>query len=281
MQGLFGVYGLDLPELLGDLPDENDTLPSNLNLSTISYVGGLLSTPLVLFLPNPCVTVKLPDDGEGFNIRQTYTQSDDQEATSVETFILRFDTEDTPSGRFPVYLNKTLPHADFAPGHVIGYDAAVCIQRYEPWMIEAYNTSIASPSALRIIGKGTRSTPLSPSGNIQGAPVDNTRYLNTTGKVLAFGVAYTNSINKMVKEITRETDYLPSPTVGPPLPPRTAFLLTSTYSAGRFFYRRRWTLRIHRTLQGPARSHPRTDWCSLHSTIRRGVWTRRRTIIQG
>jgi len=53
MQGLFGTYGLDLPVLLGDLLDENDTLPSNLNLSTISYISKLLSTSLAFFVPNP------------------------------------------------------------------------------------------------------------------------------------------------------------------------------------------------------------------------------------
>ena len=150
-----------------------------------------------------------------------YTQVGDQEATSLETFILRLDTEDTPSGRFPVSLNKSLPHADRVK-HVIGYDAAVCLQRWEPWIIEAYNTSIASPSALRIVGKGTRDTSLLPSGNIQGAPIENTRYLNTTGKELAFGVTYDNSLSKMVKEISRNSDYIPSPTVGPVVPPRTA-----------------------------------------------------------
>ena len=231
-------------------------------------------------MPNPHVTVKLPNDGEGFNLRSTYTQVGDQEATAVETFVLRFDTEDTPSGRFPVYLNMSLPHADWLPGHVIGYDAAVCIQRYEPWIIEAYNTSIASPSALRIVGKGSFSTPLSPSGNIQGVPIENTRYLNTTGKESAIRVAYGNSLNKMVKELSRNDDYLPSPTVGPAMPPRTTFLLTS-YPVGRFFYRRHWTLWIRRTLQRPTRGHPRTDLCGLHSTVHRGVGTHRRTIVRG
>ena len=236
MQGLFGVYGLDLPELLGNLPDENDTLPSSLNISTISYLSERWSALLACFVPNLRITVKLPDDGEGFNLHSTYIQSSDQDCTSVETFVLRFDTEDTPSGRFPVYLNKSLPHAGWTPGHVIGYDAAVCIQRYEPWIIEVYNTSIASPSILGIVGKGTFNTSLSPSGNIRGAPIENTRYLNTTGKANALGVIYGNSLNKMVKELTRNSDYLPTPTVGPIVPPRTTCLLTSTYSAGRFFY---------------------------------------------
>ena len=48
MQRLFGLYGLDLPVLLGDLPNENDTLPSNLNISTISYMSELLLTLRIL-----------------------------------------------------------------------------------------------------------------------------------------------------------------------------------------------------------------------------------------
>ena len=49
LQGLFGMHGVDLPTKFTkpDLSDlhKNDTIPSNINSSTISYVGEFLFVP--------------------------------------------------------------------------------------------------------------------------------------------------------------------------------------------------------------------------------------------
>jgi len=108
----------------------------------------------------------------------------------------------------------------------VGYDAAVCVQRYEPWIIETYNTSIASPSAPQVVGKGNVSTPLVPSGRTRGRKITNTRYLNTTGKDDVFGAAHPNTVEQMQKDYARDGRYLPSPTVGSIVPSRTTLLLT-------------------------------------------------------
>lgn len=159
----------------------------------------------------------------------------DQGWTTVETVLIRLNTSFTPSGRFPVYSNESLPDANGVETR-IGYDAAVCVQKYEPWIIEAYNTSIGSPTALRIVEKGYGSASLLPSGNIQGPPINDTRYLNTTGKNPAFFVAHDNSINQMVKDNGRDRFYVPSPTVGIVIPSHTTFSLISTCVTGRFFH---------------------------------------------
>jgi len=217
----------------------NDTIPPNINLSTMSYFGAFLPAPLAFVVSNLRTTVGAEDDGNGIILNPSYDDGNrvvfdqmpdevglDQGWTTVETILLRFDTSDTPFGRFPVYLNKSLPHAGRVH-NVIGYDAAVCVQKYESWIIEAYNTSIASPSALRIVEKGDISTSALPSGNIRGAPIENTRYLNTSGKGPGFYIALDNSINKLIKENARSSDYLPSATVGPIMSSGTTFLLTS------------------------------------------------------
>ena len=146
--------------------------------------------------------------------------------TTVETVLVRFNTSLTPSGRFPVYSNQSLPYYD-GPLNRIGYDAAVCVQQYEPWIIEAYNASTGSPSALGIIQKGDGSTSLSSSGNIQGSPITNTRYLNTTGKDAVFSTAHESSLERMLRinfELgTGWESYVPPPIVGPVVPPRTTF----------------------------------------------------------
>jgi hypothetical protein len=168
----------------------------------------------------------------------------DQGWTTVETVLIRLNTSFTPSGRFPVYSNTSLPDANGVETR-IGYDAAVCVQKYEPWFIEAYNTSIGSPTLLRIVEKCYSNTSL-PSGHIRGGPIVNTRDLNTTGKNPAFFVAHDNSINQMVKDNGRDRDYVPSPTVRRVVPSsRTTFSLSLTCLTGSFFHRRRWTRGIH------------------------------------
>ena len=130
----------------------------------------------------------------------------DHEWTTIETVLIRISIGWAPNSSFPVYSKG-------ARGYEVGYDAAVCVQKYEPWIIEAYNAPFAPPSILGIVEKGNSST--SPSGNILGLPIENTRYLNTSNKYRAFDKAHDNGINQM-----RRTDpevlpyYLPYPTVG-------------------------------------------------------------------
>jgi len=221
---LFGAYDLDLPHRylesdLGSLA-RNDTIPSNIDNSTISYLGEFLSAPLASSSSNARATVKLPNNGKGISIDWRYNDIGDQQWTTLETIVLRLLITGTISGgRFPVTATITSPDAVAAAE--IGFDAAVCVQRYEPWIVEAYNTSIASPSALRVVGKGYNGTSPSPSGDIRGAPIENTRYLNTTAKSLVFDLAFVGSIDKVTEGNGVDTNYVPSPTVGPVTLPRS------------------------------------------------------------
>jgi len=238
------MYGQDLPTTFTDpgfgAMELGDTIP-NIDPSTISYLGELMPIPLASFVPNPDTTVRVPANGEGVSIRSLYDSypSDDHGWTTIETVLLRFSSDYAPSGRFPVYLNSSVD------GRWMGYDAAVCVRKYEPWIIETYNATIVSPSALRAIGKGDGSTPLPPSGNIQGNPITNTRYLNTTDKYHAFAIAHRTSIESMTKDNSLDGNYRPYLTVSPVAPPHTTFLLTSTYSIGCFFHRWHRTWGIH------------------------------------
>jgi len=262
LQGLFGVYGMDLPTgFTKPKPAirQNDTIPSTPDLSTISYVGEFLSAPLALFVSNPRTTADALDNGRGVSLHSTWSDhyaAPIQGWTAVETAFLRLDTWDTPSGHFPAYVNRTLP---YRKDPEVGYDAAVCVLRYEPWIVEAYNASITSPSLVRIVGPGDGSTSLSPGGDIRGAPIANTGYLNTAGKFLAFIMAHENGVNAMMKDEGQKGYYVPSPIVGPIVPPHTIFLLTSTHSTGRISLQWHWTLGVHRTLLRPTRHYPRTD----------------------
>jgi len=218
LQGFAGVNNtVQLPSLPTEpiYIDPRDTIPSNIDTSTISYVGEFLSTPPTFFMSDPHATVGFPDSGIAVSLQtlQDWCPSD-QVWLAVDAVLIRVDTYHADRGRFPVYSNRSDP---FLPV-VTGYDAAVCVQRYEPWIVETYNTSIASPSISRIVGKGNAGTPLSPSGSIQGAPIANTRYLNTTRKEVMIHLIHSATINQMQKDIGKGNDYEPFPTVGPVVP---------------------------------------------------------------
>ena len=277
---------MDLPTALTkpDLVylDVNDTIPSNIDPSTISYLGGFLPAALAFFTFNPRTTVKMWNNGVSHSFHtRTVLDADvigNGGWTTIETVLIRLNTSYTPSGRFPVYSNGSSPDINGVETR-IGYDSAVCVQKYEPWIIETYNTSIGSPSVLRIVQKEYGGPRPSPSGSIQGAPIANTRNLNTTGKNPAFYLAHDNSINQVVKDNGRDYFYAPSLTVGPPVPSYPTLILTLTCSTGCFFHRRWWTRGIYRTLSRSVRCFPRAGQCRRGSTIPRGIGTHRRTVV--
>ena len=214
LRGLFGVYGLDLPTQFTEPTDQDkDTaILSNIDPSTISYLGEFSSATLAVFVSNSSTTVSVWNlQAIEFNTTVPYAVGDEG-WTTIETVLVQLDTSLTPSGRFPVYSNTEEKVR-------VGFDATVCVQRYEPWIIEAYNASTGSPSVLRVVGKGDGSHPPLPSGNIQGNPTTSTRYLNTTGKGAAFLLAHDNSWTRMssVKFSQDEEwyNYIPPPLVGP------------------------------------------------------------------
>ena len=218
LRGLFGVYSMDLPPQFTkpDLSglDANDTIPSNINSSAISYIGEFLSAPPAFSVSNFCATASSVYDGQAVYLHPTTTDiAGNQGWVIVEVVLIRLNPALTPSGRFPVYSNLSIPR--LGSTLTIGSDAAVCLQKYEPWVIEAYNTSTGSTFALRIVENGGGST--SPSGNIRGAPIANTRYLNTTGKGNVFSIAYNLSTYQLLNANSRPNDlnsYVPTLTVG-------------------------------------------------------------------
>ena len=215
------MYDLDISadfKAGSSLSIDPDIVPSNINLSTISFIGRFLSAPLVSIMRDSRTTANQEDSGEGVTILSyPATLGDDQGWTTVETVIVRLDTFFTLDGRFPIYVNRTVPYSGRAAS--FGYDAAVCVRRYEPWIVETYNTSNVSPSVLRIVGKGNRGASPSPSGNIRGPWIANTRDLTATGKFHAFYAGDDNSVNQALKDNGRYGYYAPSLTVGPAMIP--------------------------------------------------------------
>jgi len=220
----------ELRELeLSDGDEEDPVLPTALlkiDRSTISYYGECLPPLLALFASDLHAIAR--SENQGSYVKSGVYRVADQGWMTVETLFINLNTSYTPSGRFPVYSNGTFPDADgtaTTQSIQIGHDAAVCVQKYDPWIVEACNTSTRSSLVLRIVGEGDGSTSLLPEGDIQGARIANTRYLNTTGKDFAFSAAHFNSVGRMGEANDHNSD-IPSPIVGLVIRLRTIFLLT-------------------------------------------------------
>ena len=238
LRGLFAEYGMPLPVSLTKpdltLRDPNDAIPAEIDPSEISYLSEFLFSLSTPFTSDSHTAVKWWNNGVAHSFHtRTILDTGAIGWTTVETVLIRLNTTYTPSGVFPVYSNVTTDTNGLPTS--IGYDAAVCVERYEPWVVEVYNTTVGSPTTLRIIEKFNGNTSL-PSGKIRGNPLETTRYLNTTGKNPAFYVAHDNSINQMVKDNGRDFFYVPSPTVSVVFPSRVTFLLTLRFLTGSFFY---------------------------------------------
>jgi len=261
---------MDLPPELTkpdlSLLTPKDAIPPNINSSEISYLGEFLLTQLTLFTSHPCTTAGWHHSGFSATFHTVIPNiTGGQRWAAVDTVLVRLNTSLTPSGQFPVYSDKPPQGYDW-PGTRLGFDAAVCVQSYEPWIIEAYNATTGPPHALGIVGKVNASTPLSPSGSIRGARIANIGFLNTTGKDTVFEEAHTNSYNRML-DVNNDQGHswgycAPTPAVGPAVPLRPTSLLTLTYFTDCFFHGREWNSGIHRTVSSPVRRYSRTGGCS-------------------
>jgi hypothetical protein len=150
---------------------------------------------------------------------------------SLEQVLVRLNETYAPNGHFPVLSQKTMPDEDGNPTH-IGYDALVCIQLFEPWIVEVYNsTTGAGPVSIKLVERGSevRSVDTGKKGKVEkltGLPMliqegnSVRRALNSTrlkdvyacfavsrhvSNPLTFSicdryeVAHTNGINQVVK----------------------------------------------------------------------------------
>jgi hypothetical protein len=71
----------------------------------------------------------------------------------VEQVLIRLNTTYTPNGTFGILSDMAVPDV-YGNLTRIGYDAAVCLQLFEPWIVETYNATTGTPVARRILGPG-------------------------------------------------------------------------------------------------------------------------------
>ncbi|KAF9526688.1 hypothetical protein CPB83DRAFT_769770 [Crepidotus variabilis] len=138
---------------------------------------------------------------------------------TVETILVRLNTTYAEHGKFALLSNDSIPDVDGNPTH-IGYDAAVCLQLYEPWIVEVYNSSVGVPNSIRLCDKGAEihdmSWNVSPEV-MTGVPLKDqpelSRALNSSHLISPYIAGHQNSVNQMLKDNGRDSFYVPSPTL--------------------------------------------------------------------
>jgi hypothetical protein len=70
---------------------------------------------------------------------------------TVENILVRLNTTYAPNGTFST-TGSSIPDQN-GTTTFIGYDAAVCLELYEPWILEVYNSSAGLPISMRIVDK--------------------------------------------------------------------------------------------------------------------------------
>jgi len=107
----------------------------------------------------------------------------------MENILVRLNTSFAPNGTFGIKGDSVPDKDGFAT--FIGYDAAVCLELYEPWVLEVYNSSVGFPSSMRIVDNGTEIKDMNTEKIKEkrlGKPVSNPlvkRALNSTNMTAA------------------------------------------------------------------------------------------------
>ncbi|KAJ7895968.1 hypothetical protein B0H14DRAFT_3081123 [Mycena olivaceomarginata] len=208
LRDLFSAFEMDFPSALETplnlttVMRGNDTFPSGLNANDIALAALFFDNGVAhSFKSDP---ISMGEDGNGF--------------VSIETLLVRLNTTYAPNGKF-------LTHSDLAVADgtgqntFIGHDAAVCLELYEPWVLETYNNSIGVPTTIGIINKGNTvvnlNTTVFEEVNVASPLLDPTlkRHLNSSNLFNVYDVAHGNSANQILKDNGRDAFYVPSPTI--------------------------------------------------------------------
>jgi len=174
---------LNLSDLFGS-PD--GTPPSGTSVEEVSYICAFVLCAGISRFSADLAPAEFEYDGRAHAFR-SYALAKGESGNGwvvVEIVLIRLHRMYTPNATFPVW------GADPAPGFDIGYDAAVCVQMYEPWTVQIYKSSLGVPTTMTIVGKSATTDFESDDGN-RGPRLDSyTRALNSTGNYQAFNVRY-------------------------------------------------------------------------------------------
>ena len=229
LESLFSSFSLPLPDDFKTpvLPIliPGDTLPPSVIEEEVAYTGTFVLCAGIYLFSADLAPATLPDNGVA-HTSYSFTGEWENGWLGIETVLIRLNSSYAgPNANLPVWNADPI---DGASGVSIGYDAAVCLEMYEPWIVQIYNSSLGVSTTMAIVGKSATTDFETDYGN-RGPHLDSyTRVLNSTGKELAYYVRYAggfsferyrpilcshdSAIWQMMKDNDARRRYAPSPT---------------------------------------------------------------------
>ncbi len=119
---------------------------------------------------------------------------------SIEWVLVRLNTTYSRDGTFAIYSDDYVLDENGTETR-IGYDAAVCLELYEPYIVETYNSTTGVPSSTGIISQNKEITDSSDEKRTGHAVTGSNvkRQLNSTGLKDVYVTLHGNSVNQMIK----------------------------------------------------------------------------------
>jgi len=199
LENLFSSFSLPLPDVF-KTPDvtllsPNDTLPSGVNEEEVAYIGASAMCAGISISSADIAPAGFWDNGvaHSFHSLPPTKGESGNGWVGTETVLVRLNNSYAPNANFPVWSVDSIEDASGFSSR-IGYDAVVCVEMYEPWIVQIYNSSLGVPTTMAIVGKSATTDFETDYGN-EGPRLDSyTRALNSTGKDSAYYVRYVGSI---------------------------------------------------------------------------------------
>ncbi|KAG8687284.1 hypothetical protein FRC08_012066 [Ceratobasidium sp. 394] len=126
----------------------------------------------------------------------------------IEIVLVRLNQAYAPNSTFSVHAQ-----ADVDYPSPVGYDVAVCVEEFKPYMLDAYNNTAGSPTTLGLLHRGLDFDQLVNTPQMTTIKDGVQWGINSTGKFAAFASAHDNSRNVMLKDNGRDFYYVPNPTL--------------------------------------------------------------------
>ncbi|KAK0237132.1 hypothetical protein EDD85DRAFT_770802 [Armillaria nabsnona] len=202
---LFSSFGLDRLAFSSYREDNvtavlrlNDTLPSTVDVNDTAFAA------------------YFTDNGVAHSLKsQPITMGRAPIIISIEWVLVRLNTTYALNGTFATYSDEYVLDKNGRETW-IGYDAAVCLELYKPYIVETYNSTTGVPSSTGIISQNKEITDSSATEKRTGNAVTGSnvkRQLNSTELKYVYETLHGNSVNQMIKDNGRDASYVSSPTL--------------------------------------------------------------------
>jgi len=158
LEKLFSSFSLPLPDEF-KTPNSlylapNDTLPSSVNEEDLAYIGAFVMFAGISISSTDLAAAGFADTGmaHSFDNSMPITSKSGNGWIGIETVLVRLNSFYADNTSFPVWGNRPVV-AGSKFYDTIGYDAAVCVEMYEPWIVQIYNSSLGVPTTMTIVSK--------------------------------------------------------------------------------------------------------------------------------